>query len=213
MREEGGETRGVRARFSGGNRTALFASPLREWLPIWSAQETIALLSKPSALSDGLLLLLLGNGGGEERVVLRNIKGLTALPSPALSYILYSKSTDSGVELFLYESASQESRGVSFETLPEKCAWQKDEKAFYCGVPLFMPGGSYPDVWYQSAVAFEDELWRLDHKSGVTTLLLETSAEADTPLDISKPFLSPDERFLIFTNKTDGTLWSVQLKP
>ncbi|MDO8594642.1 MAG: hypothetical protein Q7R93_03980 [bacterium] len=211
LREEGGRGVVTRALFDGSGKTELWRSPMREWLPAWNVLGTIALQSKPSVFAGGILLSL-NRDTGVVTPLLSGVRGLTTLESHTLSSVLYSESTNSGFSLNLLTSATGEREPVSLTTLPEKCVWDKDDTTLYCGVPSSIIGGSYPDAWYQGVVSFADELWSISVQSGNTSRISPISLEAGTSLDLIQPALSPDEKFLIFTNKTDGTLWSYQLK-
>ena len=210
-REENGGVAGVRALFAGSGRAEIWRSPVREWLASWPTTNSIILTTKPSVLAEGVSLLI-DRSSGAQQVLLREIRGLTVLPSPKAKKLLYSASTDSGITLSLYTIAKKSSQPLSLATLPEKCVWTADEKSVLCGIPTSIEGGSYPDSWYQGVVSFSDAVWSISADTGNTSLVLELNSEAAQPLDVVRPFLSPDEKFLIFLNKTDGSLWSLQLK-
>lgn len=211
LRDEGGGAVGIRAGLNGSGKTEVFRSPLREWLPLWSAQSAIALLSKPSAVAEGMLGVV-NAGGGELRPLIRGVRGLTVLPDHELKQILYSASTENGVTLNLLAGAGGVSRALSLATLSEKCVWAKSNRNLYCGVPSAIPGGSYPDAWYQGVVSFSDGVWSIAAGDLKTELISDITSEAGAPIDMVEPQLDPDERFLVFQNKNDDTLWSLQLK-
>ncbi|MEK7207962.1 MAG: hypothetical protein AAB699_00260 [Patescibacteria group bacterium] len=211
LREERGELVGIRASFTGANKTELWRSPLREWLPLWTAEETLALVSKPSALSPGALLSL-NRSGEQERVLLSGIAGLTALPEKTVEKVLASRSSENGVELFLFVPKTRGENALGVATLPEKCVWRTSGEALLCGVPKSIPGGSYPDSWYQGITSFADAVYEVGTRGGSRTALIsEISEETGAPIDLTHPALSSDERFLVFRNKNDQTLWSLQL--
>lgn len=211
LREERGGAVGIRAGLNGSSKTEIFRSPVREWLPLWSAPESIALLTKPSAVAEGMLATI-GTGGGELRPLIRGVRGLTALPDRELKQVLYSGSTESGISLNILAGTGGASRSLSLVTLPEKCVWTKNNRLLYCGVPSAIPGGSYPDAWYQGVVSFSDGVWSIAAGDLKTELISDITREAGVPIDVVEPQLSPDEKFLVFQNKNDGTLWSLQLK-
>lgn len=213
LRDERGGAVGIRAGLNGSGKTEVFRSPLSEWIPLWSAPDAIAILSKPSAVAGGMLAKI-SPAGGELQPIIRGVRGLTALPDHAFARVLYSASTESGFSLNLLRDAATDdaSRSLSLTTLPEKCVWTKNNSALYCGVPTIVPGGSYPDAWYQGVISFTDEVWSITIADGTPELILDISNEAAAPIDLIEPQLSPDEKFLVFQNKNDLTLWSLQLK-
>ncbi len=205
-----GGASGIRSDLSGNGRTKLWFSPLREWLVSWPTQNKIFLLTKPSAFADGMLVSL-DSQNGASTLALRNVAGLTALPNPVKPNVLYSESGQSGISLLLLNSASGKRTPAGVTTFPEKCIWNKAGDVFYCGVPKEIPPGSYPDVWYQGVVPFEDEVWSVA-ESGATSRILDISGKRGSPIDLIHPEVSPDDKFLIFTDKVSGTLWSLQMR-
>ena len=74
-------------------------------------------------------------------------------------------------------------------------------------MPDNFPQGDYPDDWYQGLISFKDSIWQKNFSTGETNILIN-----ETNADVINPFLTKDENYLIFTNKTDNTLWSLKLK-
>jgi len=211
LQEENGGAVGIRSDLSGKGKTKLWASPVREWLVAWPTANKIMLLSKPSNLASGMLLSL-DPTTSASTLILRNIPGLTALMNPVRPQVLYSASGESNFSLFLLDLATGKRSAVQTTTLPEKCAWNKKGDRLYCGVPKSISPGSYPDVWYQGIIGFEDEVWSFTPATGVTEHILDISEKRGTAIDLVRPEVSPDEKFLLFTDKESGTLWSLQMK-
>jgi len=211
LQEESGGVSGIRSDFSGGNRTKVWESPVKEWLVSWPAENKVLLLSKPSALANGLLVLL-DPTKGTPSLLLRNIPGLTAIMNPARSEILYSDSPEGRLVLHSFDVATGKTRDLSLTTLPEKCVFAKNGERAYCGVPETVVRGSYPDSWYQGVISFTDEVWSVSLPSGITERISNISRKRKTPIDLVNPIISSDEKFLVFTDKESGTLWSLQMK-
>lgn len=207
MRKERNRATLITAPFSGSPKTEVFRSPVLEWTPFWFANNTIALLSKPSALGGGVLLFV-NRATGASETVLQGITGLTALPSPNGERVLISESSETGFSTHTIERKSGRGIEISPATLPEKCAWGKNSTTFFCGSPRSTPPASYPDSWYQGVVSFTDDFWEIDAATGIAHLL-STSPE---PIDLIMPLLDGDETHLIFINKKDGSLWSLRLE-
>ncbi len=209
LTDTNGGVSGIKSDLSGNGRVKLWSSPLYEWLVSWPAQNKIYLLSKPSVFADGLFLSIDPQTGGT-LLILRNIPGLTALPNPVKPSVLFSSSREASISLLLLNTITGVRTPVSITTFPEKCVWNKGGDMFYCGVPKEIPSGSYPDVWYQGVVPFSDEVWSVT-TSGITDRILDISGKRGSPLDLVHPEISPDDKFLIFTDKVSGTLWSLQM--
>lgn len=212
LQTENGVASGIRSDFAGNGKVKLWASPMHEWLASWPSQGRILLLSKPSALAEGMLLSLDPVRGGT-RLLLRGITGLTALGNPVREDLLYSESTNNGIALSIWNAATGRARTVDITTLPEKCAWAKDGETLYCGVPKIIPPGSYPDVWYQGVISWSDEVWSTPRESGASYRIADLEKKRGSPIDVTNPQISADEKFLIFTDKESGTLWSLQMTP
>jgi len=211
LQEESDGIGGIRSDLAGGNRVKLWGSPMKEWLVSWPSENKILLLSKPSAFADGMLLLLDPIQGGTS-ILLRGIPGLTALMSPVKTEILYSASPDSTLSLHLFNNANGQPRDLSVTTFPEKCAFAKSGDRVYCGVPKVIPQGSYPDSWYQGVIPFTDEVWSITLSSGTTERISDISGKRGSPIDLVRPMVSSDEKFLVFIDKGSETLWSLQMK-
>lgn len=212
LREENGGAVGIAATLSGAAKTEVFRSPLREWNAAWPKTDTIVLTSKPSALAEGVVQFLNPETGGVTPVLSR-LRGLTALADGSAEKILYSWSQNTGLSASIFERKSRAQTGLPIPTLPEKCVFAGGTgERLYCGVPRFLPAASYPDAWYQGVISFEDEIWTFETTSGIPRLIMDISEEANSPLDAVSLALSSDEQYLIFTNKTDGTLWSLRLQ-
>ena len=77
----------------------------------------------------------------------------------------------------------------------------------YCAVPSRISGSNQPDDWYQGVVSFDDGFWRKNILTGESKNILSRFGA-----DIMNIFVSDDEGYLIFTDKNDGTLWSLKIK-
>ncbi len=207
LRKEGTHATLIVAPFSGSPKTEVFRSDLLEWTPLWFRDSTIALLSKPSALANGLLLFI-NRATGASETVLSGIPGLTALPSPTGERIFISASSATAFTAGVFNRKSNTSIDITPPTLPEKCVFEKNGVTLICGVPTALPRATYPDAWYQGSISFNDEFWELSSANGIAKLLLATSE----PLDLVSPQLNADETHLIFINKKDGSLWSFRIE-
>lgn len=194
-----------------GKKVSSFTFPLKEWLSQWYGVTSALLTTKPSAAVPGYAYILNTQTGSLSKV-LGGVNGLTALVRADGEKILYGESVGKNIALSLFDPKTGVKEKLPITTLPEKCVWGAvDEKILYCGVPVTVPSGDYPDIWYQGLVSFSDKLWKIDTESGETILLIDF-IKSEEDIDLIKPFLSPTEDFLIFTNKKDSTLWSMRLK-
>lgn len=206
LSETDGLTAGIAADFKNKNQRKIFELPFGEFNVGWPAKDTITLLTKPSAEVEGYLYFINQKTGSLTRL-LGGIKGLTVSVSSFADKIVYSRALSSEIETFLYDAKKETTSSFGIKTLPEKCSWGKKNKdIIYCSVPSESLFGKYPDIWYQGLVFFDDYILSKNVSTGETKLLLDKFGA-----DIVNLVVSEDDKHLIFTNKKDGTLWSLQL--
>jgi hypothetical protein len=194
-------------------KSTALTSPIREWLIQWPKSDTLALTSKPSALSPGYLYFIPSKGGATEKA-LGAAFGLTTLVSPATTEVLFSGSDRNTFGTALYTINTRTQTEFPLKTLPEKCIWSKKVATqIFCAVPKSIPPALYPDAWYQGAVSFSDELWSVNTTDGTATLLASpTQSAAPRGIDAIQLSLNKDETVLLFINKKDGSLWVLDLR-
>lgn len=197
----------------GTKKAQIFASPVTEWLPSWPEQKTIALTTKPASGVPGYLYFLNTSSGALD-VVLRKKLALTTLVHPTTRAVLFSDN-DAGKNLSLHLSINtpdKKTSTLSLATFPEKCAWsQLSPDVLYCAVPKQGVQGEYPDLWYQGVASFADAIWKVNTKTGETTMLSGLDEEKNGKIDVVNLFLDKNEQFLFFTNKNDLKLWSLKI--
>ncbi len=202
---------GTVALLGGSQKVQIFNSEFTEWLSQWPAIRTILLTTKPSYVFPGSAYIVDTQTRSFDNV-LSEINGLTTLMSPNGKSILYSESTDGGVKLKLFKMDTREFIDIGIKTLPEKCVWGADSTYAYCAIPQSLPEANYPDNWYQGLLSFNDDTWKLDFKSNIFTIIAHPEDMAGESIDATHLTLDSKENYLIFTNKKDSFLWSLNLK-
>lgn len=202
---------GVLAPLNGEKETVLFASPFSEWAAQWTTPENIFLTTKASSYVPGYLYSISAKKAGGLTKILGGVSGLTTLGNGTETKILYSGSTRGGFLLNLYETKTKTGKNISLSTLPEKCAWGKDNVSVFCAVPVIIPRASYPDEWYQGVMSFSDRFWKIDTDTGAAFFLGNPEELGAGAIDAISPFLSDDEHYLFFTNKKDMALWVLEV--
>jgi len=202
-----GSVEGVVADFSNKNQKKIFELPFGEFNISWPTKDNIVLLTKPSAKAEGYLYFLNSKIGVLSRI-LGGIKGLTAVVSPDGEKIVFSGLGRDGTESKVYNVKTKTVSELGFATLADKCAWgRKNKNMIYCAVSAKKPDNNQPDGWYQGTVSFDDGIWSKNITTGESKSVLSRFGA-----DIINIFVSDDENYLIFTDKNDGTLWSLKLK-
>ena len=191
-------------------KTQIFNSPFTEWLPQWGNNKTISLTTKPSSGIPGYVYRMDATTGKNLTEIFGGINGLTTLPSPDGKLILYGDDT---LSLYIYHLDTKVSDLLGVKTLPEKCVWGKTSDIVYCAVPKLPALALYPDAWYQGEVSFSDQFWKIDIKTGNTTMLLDpTTVAGGSDIDGIKLALDTSGNYLFFVNKKDSFLWEFSLK-
>jgi hypothetical protein len=194
------------------NKKLIFESPLKEWNISWPKEETIIMTTKPSAKIAGYMYFLNSTTGKFSKII-GNINGLTTKTNSDTTEVLYSDSTRNTPRLYLHNIKSGESKILPWNTLPEKCLWSNtDKKVIYCAVPKTFEAGDYPDVWYQGLTSFTDDIWMLNTDTMSATLVLDIKEATGNSIDVMDIQIDKNDNYLLFTNKIDLTLWSLNLK-
>ena len=118
------------ADFSNKNQKKIFELPFGEFNTSWPTKDNIALLTKPSAKTEGYLYFLNAKTGALTRI-LGETKGLTAVVSPDGEKIIFSGIYQNGTEAKIYNVKSKTVSELGFVTLADKCAWGKKIKIWF----------------------------------------------------------------------------------
>jgi hypothetical protein len=200
---------GLTMNLTNSKKVQIFASPFTEWLSQWPNIKMITLTTKPSAGIPGYMYAMDPNVKNLNQVF-GGINGLTTLTSPNGKLVLYS---NDNLSLSVYHLDTKVSDPLGVKTLPEKCVWGSTGNVIYCSVPKLLEIGQYPDVWYQGEVSFEDQIWKIDLKTGNATMLLDPATIGNgEEIDGIKLALDAGENYLFFVNKKDSFLWEFALK-
>ncbi|VVB79808.1 Uncharacterised protein [uncultured archaeon] len=196
--------------FDGTKKQVVLSSPLREWLIYFPTETKAVLATKPSGSTDGFAYIL-DIAKGVLTKVAGNLPGLTVLPSRDLSSVLVGSGGQT-VSLSITKIKDGSILG-SLNPLPEKCVWaKKDNTTLYCAVPESIQNSFYPDAWYKGLISFNDQIWKIDTKAGISKSISTPEIDANTSIDAVNLDISPDDNYLTFTNKKDLTLWGLTLE-
>ncbi|MBI5126288.1 MAG: hypothetical protein HZA80_00785 [Candidatus Taylorbacteria bacterium] len=213
LSEEGEGSVGYLSRFTGDTRTQIFNSPLTQWNVDWNNEDSIILTTKATYAGVGFAYLIDLKKGTTEKI-LGPLRALTTKASTDTTQLFYTSSVDGKRFISkIFTLKDQTSQDVVFRTLPEKCVWsKKNSSIIFCAVPTDLRDTNLPDSWYQGKVSFVDTVWELDTETGEVRQLSNLLDQSGKIIDVTNPFLDPKENFLIFTNKRDLTLWSLDIQ-
>src|SRR3989338_4413470 len=201
-------TVGSIAKSDGTNARTLFSSLLSS-LIVHPTNGNYFGHTKASAFLDGYGFHINSTSGAFTRI-LGPLRGLSVLPSPDGTRVIYSYLDRGTLRLAALDVASRTTTSLPVSTMVEKCGWSHDSLSVYCGVPLSLPSG-LPDFWYQGAVTFSDRLWCIDMEERLATLIVDPGAIADVSIDAVAIHTDPEEDVLLFTDRHNGSLWAYDM--
>lgn len=191
----------------------VFSTRLKDFVLDWPTIDKLSLKTKPSGLSDGLVLSVNPDNGNFYKV-LGNIFGLNIKWSPLGNILIYSSTTTEGKNpsLFLADQTGQTKKSLGLTTLVEKCSFSQDNRTLFCAVPQKTSENAvWPDDYYKGMTATADIFAKVDLESGESIVIFSTDGNEKT-YDATDLFLSPKENYLFFTNRKDGLLYSLKLE-
>jgi hypothetical protein len=200
---------GSLARIDGSHASTIFTTPLTALRIYFAGKSQYLAVTKPSSTLMGDAFLV-SSSGHFSRIAGPHL-GLTALPSPSGKQILVSYVENSALHMELVNTATGAVTALPVSTIAEKCVWAPDESSIYCGIPDSLATAAYPDDWYQGAVSFTDRLWNIHVADRYAQMVLDFSQANKGTLDAVGLAVDPAKTTLVFTNKTDGSLWSFSL--
>lgn len=204
---------GYIAKFDGTGMVRLFDSPITSVNVEWPETNTIAITTKGSSSQSGFLYFV-NSSTGAMRKVLGPIYGLSTKVSRDAKQVLASSvnRAGNGIDTAIYTISSNTTLDATIKTLADKCVWGNFYKEIvYCAVPTLPPSGTLPDGWYRGSISFNDKMWQVNAKTGEVKLLMSLTEESDRIIDGFNLAIDASDEFLVFMNKNDLSLWSLDL--
>lgn len=193
---------------TGKNQKTVYHTSILDAQLTWISSDKIAFLTAPSGFARGYLFIYYRSGGTLKRII-GPFWGLQSLWSPDGSRVLVSYTDYQGknLQMEVYDNNGKSIKKLTAKTLPEKCAWVNSVQ-FYCGVPKQIPFNvPLPDNYLTGEFATQDTLSLIDSDTGDATEIINEGSFDMTNLRVTK-----NKDFIIWVNKTDGTLWSYRLE-
>ena len=202
----------ISSSFDGSNQKTILNTPFTDW-KIISNRNNVLLQTKAGANIPGYVYSLNIVTGSITKII-NPLNGLTALINYNGSRILYSYVDGNQTRILVQNNNKEIISEPTPATLAEKCVWSSiNIDTVYCSSPN-NPKLDFnePDNWYKGITHFSDSIWVFDTKKQTQRVLLEPKLAYDIDIDAINLQLSPDEEYLIFTNKTDLTLWALKIE-
>ncbi len=189
---------------------AITALSFNEFLidPINSTE--VLITTKASQAIPGYAYTLNTATGALTKIV-GNIPGLLAKVSTDKKWYVYSESEQARPVVRTYNSITGATNVLGINTLPEKCVFaQTNVDELYCfGALVYVPA-QYPDDWYKGKVLNSEALYKIDLANNYVQQIYNFEANELT-FDAINPQLTSGDGFIIFGNKYNLTLWSLDL--
>ena len=196
--------------FGGLKKKLIWNSEIKELNSQFVNAKTVALTTKPAQNIDGFTYLV-DTTTGVVKKLLGNVAGLSTLVGPDGTKAIYLKQ-NSNTQMFLFDQKNNLVTGLTPATFPEKCVWSnKNKDMIYCAVPKNTLSGGSLTSWYRGFISFDDDIWKYDLKNNTASIIESLSNDSGEAIDVTKPILSENEQYLVFINKIDGKLWSLDL--
>lgn len=194
----------------GTKRKQVWGSDIKELLSQYINPKFISLTTK-SAQGVWGYMYLIDTGTGTSKRILGDISGLSTLTDNTAENVLYLEQNDTA-RLYSYDIKNKKSTYITPSTFPEKCVWSKKEKnTAYCAVPKDSISAQSLTLWYKGEETYSDDIWKYDTKNNTATTIEDLFSDSKEEIDVIKPTLSENEQYLIFINKKDNSLWSLDL--
>ncbi len=189
----------------------VMSQPLTEWLPKWITSNQIIMQNKASSESVSFSYVFNIKNKTFKKIGL-GIRGLSTKPNYNGTLTLAS-SGGTFPQLFIIDNKNITISKVNANTLADKCVWSKDKNlSVYCAIPIQIPNGNYPDIWYKGLVSTEDFIEKIDLNNDIFYNVSNLSSESGQKIDVMNLSISPDGAYLIFRNKTDDYLWMLKIE-
>lgn len=108
---------------------------------------------------------------------------------------------------------------LNFSTLSNKCTQSEHENTglIICSVPKGIKNNydyNLPDAWYQGMTTWDDNLYVVsaDYPTGQLLFDIHNDSSYQDKIDGKTLKITPDNRHLVFINKLDGSLWTLNIE-
>jgi len=185
---------------------------MRDLIIEWPKGAEIFFREKPSGLVRSSLFSINSSTKAIIKII-SDIYGLSIKWSPEGDKIFYSKTGPDGKNIAIFfasrDGSNQKTAHVS--TLAEKCVCSQDPRMIFCAIPRNIEQANVlPDDFYKGTFIADDEFYKINIENGDRVKILDDSQMTE-PYDAVDLFLSPQEDYLFFVNKTNGLLYSIKL--
>lgn len=203
---------GYVSNFNGTSPVQIFTTPLTKVNIEWPSDNIIAITTKGSSDQSGFLYFVDPKTGVWNKI-LGPLPGLSTKVSTDAKYVFVSVAgNNNNLVTSVYNVSTRKGTDGVIRTLADKCTWGNFYKDIvYCAVPSQPIKAIYPDDWYKGVISFADKIWQFNATTGEIKLISSIVDTSDRVIDAFNLGLDQKDDFLIFMNKNDLSLWSLDL--
>lgn len=188
----------------GASGTRLLSTPIGSWRLFASAGTSYAVLGGDESVPG--YAYRIAKAGALSSLV-KNVSGLSFLPSENPAVFLYSSATGGSPILYVKTTASSSPVALSVHTIADKCVWAPGKAQIaYCAVPAEVGNFSLAQ-WYRGQTHTVDSWWEIDAANGTAKEAYAMQRAEGGSLDVRQPVIDPSGNFIAFINGVDQSLW------
>lgn len=185
--------------------------PFNEFLMERINSNEVLITTKASRELNGYSYILNITNGSFNKI-LGDIPGLITKVSPDKKYYVYSQSEMLQPSVKVYNSTNKTTKVLPIDTIPEKCVFaEKDVDSIYCFGSQSYESAVYPDDWYKGKVFNKENLYKIDMVKNDVVVMYNFDADK-LNFDVINPTITSNNKFVLFENKYDLTLWSLDIE-
>jgi len=195
------------ANSTGKNQRVVYSTPMLDVQITWSSVDKILLKTAPSGFSENYVFVYSINSQALTKLI-GPYFGMMINTGFGAGDIIFSRTNANGAapRIYLGNISSGFDFRVNRNTISAKCVWASADKV-YCATPsIYNPDVVWPDDYLMGIYNSGDFIESFDVKNNETSNILKGN------FDVSNLIVMPDESYLFFINRIDGTLWSFKLK-
>jgi len=197
----------------GSQWTNVFTTRMKNLIVEWPSSSQVSIRTEPSGLAQSVVYTI-DLATGDFQKIISETYGLTVLWSPLGDKLLFSETDNQGknLKLKIADLAKSTVQELDFVTLPEKCVWSQDNRTIFCAIPKTISNlATLPDDYYKRLISLADDFWVINLDIGEKNQIYIPINEEEMSYDVQQLLLSPLEDYLLFINKRDGHLYSLEL--
>lgn len=184
--------------------TRLLATPIGSWRLFASAGTSYAVLAGDESAPGYAYRIV---SAGALTPLVKNVTGLSFLPSENPGVFLYSSAAGDAPVLYAKTAASSSPVALAVHTIADKCVWAPGKANIaYCAVPAEASGFSLAG-WYRGHIHTVDTWWVIDTANGTAKEAYAMQRAEGGSLDVRQPIIDPTGNFIAFINGVDQSLW------